>query len=258
MAMNNSSYGSAGGGAFQRGRNRKAILFALVSLLSMVVIVTQLFSAPFPLSSPQQQPQANDAYAGEKVRKGITIRGDAFYNEDTQGPLRIISGEFHYFRTPRAYWKDRLTKMYLGGLNTVSLYVPWNMHEPAPGAFNFTGELDLGAVIREAEALGLYVIVRPGPYICAEWEFGGLPPWLLAKNLRIRSSDPAFLEAADAYLERVLSIVRPLQYTRGGPVIAMQIENEYGSFGSDMQYMKHLKHFFLRSGIDCILFDSNK
>lgn len=238
----------------QRMKNRRIAIFALASLVNTALIVAQIFS----LNEDGTGNAGYGAASAKKARKGITIRGDTFYNEDTQSPLRILSGEFHYFRTPRAYWKDRLTKMRLGGLNTVSLYVPWNMHEPEPGAFDFSGELDLKAVIEEAEAAGLYVIVRPGPYICAEWEFGGLPSWLLARNMRIRSSDAAFLEVADAYLARVLNIVKTLQYTQGGPVIAMQIENEYGSFGSDMKYMRHLRDFFRSNGIDCILFDSNK
>ena len=203
-------------------------------------------------------PNNNGQHNIKAKQKGIVISGDTFYDEENLAPLRILSGEFHYFRTPRVYWRDRLEKMRLGGLNTVSLYVPWNMHEPVPGLFNFAGELDLGAVITEAAAAGLYVIVRPGPYICAEWEFGGLPAWLLARNIRIRTSDPEFLSAANGYLEKVLDIVRPLQRTQGGPVIAMQIENEYGSYGSDMTYMKILRQLFRENGIDCFLFDSNK
>jgi beta-galactosidase len=188
----------------------------------------------------------------------FAIEGGSFVKDGA--PFRFISGEFHYFRVPRALWADRLHKMRLGGLNAVSTYVPWNLHEPRRGKLVFDGELDLAAFIREAQRHGLLVIVRPGPYICAEWEWGGLPAWLAwspGRPIRVRSSDERFLLAAQPFLARVLSIVVPLQYSRGGPVVAAQLENEYGSFGSDMRYMAWLQDLFRRHGVDCVVFDSN-
>lgn len=193
----------------------------------------------------------------EKTGRWFGIRGNDFVRDGK--PFRIISGEFHYFRTPSAHWADRLHKMRLGGLNTVTTYVPWNLHEPRRGKFVFEGDLDLAGFIRQAKIHGLLVIIRPGPYICGEFEWGGLPAWLgwAAPGIRIRSSDKRFLAAAEPFLSRVLSIVSPLQYSNGGPVIAMQIENEYGSFGSDMAYMFWLKSLLVERRVNCVLFDSN-
>lgn len=152
-------------------------------------------------------------------------------------PFLIRSGEMHYPRVPRACWRDRMRKMRAMGLNTLCTYVFWNLHEPAPGRFDFSGNLDLAAYLRTAQEEGLFVILRPGPYICSEWEFGGLPAWLLnLPGLQVRTKDPRFLEAADRYLARVGREVAGLQVDRGGPILMVQVENEYGSFGTDAAY----------------------
>lgn len=137
-------------------------------------------------------------------------------------PFRILSGAMHYFRVVPEYWRDRLEKMRAFGLNTVETYVPWNLHEPRPGEFHFEGMLDIVKFIETANDVGLKVIVRPGPYICSEWDFGGLPSWLLKDPaMQVRCGYPPFLAAVDRFFDALLPQLVPLQSTRGGPVIAM-------------------------------------
>ena len=156
-------------------------------------------------------------------------------------PFQIISGEMHYARIPREYWRDRLKKARAMGLNTVSTYVFWNVHEPKPGIYDFSGGRDVAAFIRMAQEEGLYVILRPGPYSCAEWDLGGYPAWLLADpTIVLRSRDEKFLHPAEQWLKRLGQELAPLQITRGGPIIAVQVENEYGSFGNDKEYMRSI------------------
>jgi beta-galactosidase len=163
--------------------------------------------------------------------------------------LQIISGAIHYPRVPRAYWRDRLKKAKAMGLNTVETYVFWNLHEPEPGRYNFTGQYDVAEFIREAQQEGLYVILRPGPYVCAEWEFGGYPAWLLKDpKIKVRTSDPAFMEPASRWLHRLGQELAPLQSGNGGPIIATQVENEYGSFGSDHAYMEQIHQTLIDAG----------
>ena len=144
----------------------------------------------------------------------------------------------HYARIPRAYWRDRLRKAREMGLNTISTYVFWNLHEPAPGAFDFTGQNDVAEFVREAQQEGLWVILRPGPYVCAEWELGGYPAWLLADSTMVlRSADARFTQPAARWLDRLGRELAPLLATQGGPIIAVQVENEYGSFDHDTTYL---------------------
>jgi beta-galactosidase len=164
-------------------------------------------------------------------------------------PFQIISGEMHYARIPRAYWRDRFRMAKAMGLNTVTTYVFWNVHEPTPGAYDFSDNLDVAEFIREAQQEGLYVILRPGPYACAEWEFGGFPAWLLKDHSTIvRSRDPKFLEPATRWLHRLGQELAPLQIGNGGPIILVQVENEYGSFADDHAYMRDIQHALLDSG----------
>ena len=173
-------------------------------------------------------------------------------------PFQIISGEMHYARVPRQYWRDRMKKMKAMGLNTLTTYVFWNLHEPKPGQFDFTGNLDVAAYIRTAQEEGLWVIVRPGPYVCSEWEFGGFPAWLLATpDMKVRSADPRFLQAAERYMKQVGRQLAPLQITRGGPVIIVQVENEYGSFGNDKVYLNAIRQMINNAGFDVTLFTSD-
>ena len=164
-------------------------------------------------------------------------------------PLQVISGEMHYARIPRAYWRDRLRMAKAMGLNAITTYVFWNVHEPRPGVFDFSGNLDIAEFIREAQQEGLYVILRPGPYACAEWEFGGFPSWLLKDpNMVVRSTNPQFLAAARTWLLRLGREVAPLQIGNGGPIILVQVENEYGSYGDDHAYMEDIHHDLVDAG----------
>ncbi|XP_035878718.1 beta-galactosidase-1-like protein isoform X3 [Phyllostomus discolor] len=161
-------------------------------------------------------------------------------------PFRYVSGSLHYFRVPRVLWADRLFKMRMSGLNAIQFYVPWNYHEPEPGVYNFNGSRDLIAFLNEASLANLLVILRPGPYICAEWEMGGLPAWLLRKpNIRLRTSDPDFLAAVDSWFKVLLPKIYPWLYHNGGNIISIQVENEYGSYRAcDFSYMRHLAGLF--------------
>jgi beta-galactosidase len=169
-------------------------------------------------------------------------------------PFRVISGEMHYARIPRAYWRDRLRMAKAMGLNAVTTYVFWNAHEPRSGVYDFSGNLDVAEFVREAQQEGLYVILRPGPYVCAEWEFGGFPAWLLKNpntkdpNIVVRSRDPKFLAAAHSWFLRLGQEVAPLQIGNGGPIIAVQVENEYGSYGDDHEYMEDIHHMLVDAG----------
>ena len=164
-------------------------------------------------------------------------------------PFQVIAGEMHYARIPRAYWRDRLRMAKAMGLNTVTTYVFWNTHEPRPGVFDFSGNLDIAEFIREAQQEGLYVNLRPGPYSCAEWEFGGFPSWLLKDpNTIVRSRDPQFLAAARTWLLRLGKEVAPLQIGNGGPILLVQVENEYGSYGDDHAYMEDIHHDLVDAG----------
>lgn len=173
-------------------------------------------------------------------------------------PIRLISGAMHYFRIVPDYWEDRLRKLRACGFNAVETYVAWNLHEPREGEFVFEGMADVERFIRLAGELGLLVILRPSPYICAEWEFGGLPSWLLADPaMRLRCSDPPFLEKVKAYYDELLPRLKPLLCTSGGPIVAMQIENEYGSYGNDKNYLNFLRETMIAGGMDVLLFTSD-
>ena len=165
-------------------------------------------------------------------------------------PYQILSGEMHYPRVPRAYWRDRFRMARAMGLNTITTYVFWNLHEPRPGVYDFSGQNDLAEYIREAQQEGLNIILRPGPYVCAEWELGGYPSWLLKdRSLTLRSTDPKYIAAMNTWFARLAREVSPLLIRNGGPIIAIQVENEYGSFGNDHDYMEAVKSALLNSGL---------
>ncbi|WP_458108479.1 beta-galactosidase [Arthrobacter sp. R3-55] len=180
--------------------------------------------------------------------------GDQDFLLDGQ-PFRILSGAIHYFRVHPDLWADRIEKARLMGLNTIETYVPWNEHSPFPGAFIADGGLDLGRFLDLVADAGMHAIVRPGPYICAEWDNGGLPAWLFTDpTVGVRSSEPGYLAAVSSYMEAVLAVVVPRQITQGGPVIMFQIENEYGAYGDDKAYLQHLVDLSKRLGVDVPLF----
>ncbi|SEF60626.1 beta-galactosidase [Bryocella elongata] len=164
-------------------------------------------------------------------------------------PFQILSGEMHYPRIPRAYWRARFRMARAMGLNTVTAYVFWNVHETSPGVYDFSGQNDVAEFVREAQQEGLYVLLRPGPYVCAEWEWGGYPSWLLKDpDMVVRTRDPKFLAATSRWLHRLGQELAPLQIGNGGPIIGVQVENEYGSYGDDHAYMEEIKHELLDSG----------
>lgn len=165
-------------------------------------------------------------------------------------PHRVISGALHYFRVHPGSWEARVSAARAMGLNAIETYVPWGDHEPRRGEFAADGRLDLGAFLDVVHAHGMHAIVRPGPYICAEWDSGGLPGWLTSDpQVRIRTSEPTYLDAVTTYLQRVMEIVAPRQIDRGGPVILVQVENEYGAYGDDASYLEHIARTYRDSGI---------
>lgn len=186
---------------------------------------------------------------------GIFEIRDAFYLNGQ--PFKILSGAIHYFRIDPDDWYHSLFNLKALGFNTVETYVPWNAHEPHKGQFDFSGRLDIERFIQTAQSLGLYMIVRPSPFICAEWEFGGLPAWLLEENMRIRSSDPAFIKTVSQYYDRLLGILTRYQVDQGGPILIMQVENEYGSYGEDKTYLRSVRDLMKEKGVTCPLFTSD-
>ena len=184
------------------------------------------------------------------------IRKDGFYIDGKS--FRLFSGAMHYFRVPREYWDDRLSKLKACGFNCVETVAPWNFHEVKECVFDFTGMRDIAEYCRAAARHGLYVIVRPGPYMCGEWDFGGFPARLLAdKNLRIRCNNADYLAQVEVWLRAVMEQIAPLQITRGGNVIAMQIENEYGSYGNDKDYLRALEKMLKEGGAEVPFFTSD-
>ncbi|KAL5103602.1 Beta-galactosidase [Taenia crassiceps] len=161
-------------------------------------------------------------------------------------PFRYISGSMHYFRIPRIYWEDRLVKARSAGLDAIQIYIPWNYHESSPGEYLFDNERDVIEFIELAQKTGLLVLVRVGPYICAEWDFGGLPPWLLSSNpnVNLRSSDPEYIKPVIRWFGQLLPKLKPLIYQNGGPIIMIQLENEYGSYVTcDQEYLSALYEY---------------
>lgn len=188
--------------------------------------------------------------------KTFTVEKDGFRLGGE--PFRVISGAIHYFRVPREYWRDRLIKLKACGFNTVETYVAWNMHEPREGEFDYSDMLDIEDFLATAAELGLYAIVRPGPYICSEWEFGGLPWWLLKNDgIRLRCMEPDYIAAVDRFFDSLIPRIAAHQITEGGNVILVQVENEYGSYGDDSEYIRYLADGLRRRGINVPLFTSD-
>lgn len=186
----------------------------------------------------------------------LEIKNKKFYMDSK--PFDIYSGAMHYFRTVPEYWEDRLTKLKAAGFNTVETYFCWNLHEKKPGEFDFSGILDIEKYLEIAQKVGLYAIVRPGPYICAEWDFGGLPAWLLKdKNMQIRCMYPDYLKCVERFYKELLPRLVPHLQSNGGNIIAMQVENEYGSYGNDKEYLRYVEKLTRDCGIDCLLFTSD-
>lgn len=210
---------------------------------------TLLAALAFAFAAPALA--ANTSAHSAAVRQSFKIEHGKFYLNGK--PFQIIAGEMHYERIPRAYWRARLKMAKAMGLNTIATYVFWNIHEPSPGKYDFSGNADLAQFIRDAQDEGLKVLLRAGPYSCAEWEFGGFPAWLMKNpemRTALRSNNPAFMKPAKQWIMRLGKEVTPLQVGNGGPIIAVQVENEYGDFGASQAYMDHLRRIFLEAGFN--------
>ncbi|XP_034406418.1 beta-galactosidase-1-like protein 2 [Cyclopterus lumpus] len=195
---------------------------------------------------------------GQRMSRKVGLSANASQFTLEGEPFRVLGGSVHYFRVPRAYWRDRLMKMKACGINTLTTYVPWSLHQPERGVFNFYTQLDLVAYINLAAELGLWVILRPGPYISSELDLGGLPSWLLRDgSMRLRTTHPGFTQAVNTFFDKLIPRVVPLQFKKGGPIIAVQVENEYGSFAKDESYMLFIKEALQSKGISELLLTSD-
>ena len=174
-------------------------------------------------------------------------------------PYQIIAGEIHPARVPAEYWKHRIQMAKAMGCNTIAAYIFWNYHEVEPGVFDFqTGNHNIAKFIQLVQEEGMFLILRPGPYVCAEWDFGGLPAYLLAiPDIKVRCMDPRYTTAAERYIKALALQVSDLQVTKGGPILMVQIENEYGSFGNDREYMKWLPEVWKKCGIEVPFYTSD-
>lgn len=167
-------------------------------------------------------------------------------------PFQIISGEMHPARIPVEYWRHRIQMAKAMGCNTIAAYVFWNYHESEPGVFDFqTENHNIAQFIRIVREEGMWLMLRPGPYVCAEWDFGGLPSYLLSiPDIKVRCMDKRYTEAVERYVKTLALQVKDLQVTKGGPIVMVQVENEYGSYGNDRTYMKWLEELWKKNGID--------
>ncbi|MDO4670874.1 MAG: beta-galactosidase [Aerococcus sp.] len=172
-------------------------------------------------------------------------------------PFKIMSGAIHYFRVPREDWYHSLYNLKAMGFNTVETYIPWNLHETNEGVFDFSEGKDIEHFLDVAQSLGLYAIVRPTPYVCGEWEFGGLPAWLLEKDVRLRSRDPKYLSYVEKYYQELLPRLVDHQLDHGGNVLMFQVENEYGSYGEDKDYLRAIRQMMLDANLTMPLFTSD-
>ena len=194
-------------------------------------------------------PVFNPAKSAGKKKDIFEIGEKSFYLNGK--PFVIKAAELHYPRIPKEYWEHRISACKSMGMNTICLYVFWNSHEPVEGKFDFSGNNDVAAFCKLAQKQGMYIIIRPGPYVCAEWDMGGLPWWLLKKeNIRLRENDPYFLNKVSIFMKEVGKRLAPMQVSRGGNILMVQVENEYGSFGKDKPYVAAIRDIVRNSGFD--------
>jgi beta-galactosidase len=180
--------------------------------------------------------------------------GDSVFSLDGK-PFQMISGEMHYPRVPQEAWRARMKMAKAMGINTIGTYVFWNLHEPQKGKFDFSGNNNIAEFVKIAKEEGLWVILRPSPYVCAEWEFGGYPYWLQnEKGLVVRSKEAQYLKEYETYIKEVGKQLAPLQINHGGNILMVQIENEYGSYGSDKEYLAINQKLFKEAGFDGLLY----
>ncbi|PIN09321.1 Beta-galactosidase [Handroanthus impetiginosus] len=230
---------------------RKTTAKIFIFLISLFVLGA---FAPLPSVSHH----STQFHLDKRDERKFLIAEDMFWKDGE--PFRIIGGDLHYFRVHPEYWEDRLLRAKALGLNTIQTYVPWNLHEPRRGHLVFEGIADIISFLELCKKLDLLVMLRAGPYICGEWDLGGFPPWLLAEEpaIRLRSSDPAFLDLVEKWWGVLLPKVSPLLYGNGGPIIMVQIENEFGSYGDDKAYLHYLVKLAQRLlGDDIILYTTD-
>jgi beta-galactosidase len=210
-------------------------------MLKKILVCSALFFGALTLSNAQT---VNHTFA----------LGDSTFMLDDK-PMQIISGEMHYTRIPEDNWRERIKMAKAMGLNTIGMYVFWNAHEMVQGQYDFSGNKNIAAFVQVAKEEGMWVVMRPSPYACAEWEFGGYPWWLLKdKDLKVRSLDPKFMDAYRNYVLQLGKQLSPLLVTHGGNIIMVQIENEYGSYSNDKQYLAQNEKIFREAGFDGVLF----
>ncbi|XP_022945678.1 beta-galactosidase 17 isoform X2 [Cucurbita moschata] len=237
------SYSSKLSAMAKRRHVRASLIFLLLILLTAFGVIVPVFALLPSLNSHSHRLFRHhlDHSKLKKVQtRKFEINDDMFWKDGK--PFQIIGGDIHYFRTLPEYWEDRLLRAKALGLNTIQTYIPWNLHEPQPGNFTFSGIADIVSFIQLCQKLNFLVLLRAGPYICAEWDLGGFPAWLLARKPAptLRSSDPGYLQWVDRWWGIILPKVAPLLYNNGGPIIMVQIENEFGSYGDDQAYLHHL------------------
>jgi beta-galactosidase len=195
----------------------------------------------------------NLSLKAQKVTHTFTLGDSAFLLDGK--PFQMISGEMHYPRVPREAWRARMKMAKAMGLNTIGTYVFWNLHEPQKGRFDFSGNNDVAEFVKIAKEEGLWVILRPSPYVCAEWEFGGYPYWLQnEKGLVVRSKEEKYLKEYETYIKEVGKQLAPLQVNHGGNILMVQIENEYGSYSNDKEYLAINQRLFKEAGFDGLLY----
>ncbi|MEO6612070.1 MAG: beta-galactosidase family protein [Chitinophagaceae bacterium] len=197
-------------------------------------------------------------YTSFPQSKHIFSLGKAEFLLDSK-PIQLISGEMHPARIPREYWRHRIQMAKAMGCNTIAAYVFWNYHESQPGIFDFNSEnRDIATFIKICQQENMWVLLRPGPYVCAEWDFGGLPPWLLKiPDIKIRCMDERYMQAVTSYINHLSAEIKSLQCTEGGPILMVQVENEYGSFGNDKTYLEELRKCWLKNGINVPFFTAD-
>lgn len=219
----------------------------IIKLLATTAAGALLLAGGLPASASEKQPQAKEAGKFEAGNGTFLLNGK---------PFVVKAAELHYPRIPKPYWDQRIKLCKALGMNTVCLYTFWNSHEPKEDQFDFTGQNDLREFIKLCDANGMKVILRPGPYVCAEWEMGGLPWWLLKKkDIKLRENDPYFLERVNKFQKAVADQVGDLTISDGGPIIMVQVENEYGSYGTDKEYVGNIRDMLRNNfGEDVTLF----
>ncbi|MFT4153188.1 glycoside hydrolase family 35 protein [Parafilimonas sp.] len=188
----------------------------------------------------------------QKTAHTFTLSDTAFLLDGK--PFQIIAGEIHYPRVPREAWRQRMQMAKAMGINTIGTYVFWNVNEPEKDVFDFTGNADIAAFVKTAQEEGLWVVLRPSPYVCAEWEFGGYPYWLQNEGMQVRSKDPAYLAEYKKYIDELGKQLAPYLIVNGGNILMVQVENEYGSYGSDKAYLEINKKMFIDAGFKGLLY----